>query len=156
MRQRMGELERLWRASGIGRPLQSRMGINTGYCTVGNFGSEDRLDYTIIGGAVNLAARLETAAESGEILISYETYALVHDEIVCKELEPIQVKGLPHPVVTYRVIDSRENLGRSAGLIAEQSENMNLQLDPGAMSPDERARVATALKSALDRVTRRT
>ena len=154
MRQRMGELEHLWRASGIGRPLQSRMGINTGYCTVGNFGSEDRLDYTVIGGAVNLTSRLETAAESGEILISYETYALVNDEIACEELEPIQVKGLPHPVVTYRVIDSRENLGQSAGLIAEQSENMNLQLDPGAMSPDELARAAVVLKTALDRVSR--
>ncbi len=57
--------------------------------------------------------------------------------------------------MTYRVIDSRENLGQSAGLIAEQSENMNLQLDPGAMSPDERARVTTALKTALERVTHR-
>ena len=75
---RLDELADIWRQSGIEKPLQVRMGIHTGYCTVGNFGSEDRMDYTIIGGAVNVASRLETLAAPGEILVSYETFALVN------------------------------------------------------------------------------
>src|SRR5262249_22720928 len=81
MRKRLHELRAVWRASGIEKPLQCRIGINTGYCTVGNFGSEDRMEYTIIGGGVNLASRLEAAATPGEILISYETYAHVRHRI---------------------------------------------------------------------------
>ena len=50
------------------------MGINTGYCNVGNFGSEQRMDYTIIGAEANLAARLQSIAQPGEIVLSYETY----------------------------------------------------------------------------------
>src|SRR3546814_4913789 len=56
-----------------------RMGINTGYCNVGNFGSSSRMDYTIIGAEANLAARLQSIAEPGSIVISYETCALVQD-----------------------------------------------------------------------------
>lgn len=53
------------------------MGINSGYCNVGNFGSSDRMDYTIIGAEANLAARLQSIAEPGGIVLSYETFALV-------------------------------------------------------------------------------
>ena len=66
----MRELEGMWMEAGLERPLKCRMGISTGLCTVGNFGSEDRMDYTIIGGGVNLAARIETACPANEILIS--------------------------------------------------------------------------------------
>ena len=69
MRKRMSELQTTWRASGIETPLRCRMGINTGVCTVGNFGSEDRIDYTIIGGGdVNLASRIESACPPNEIV----------------------------------------------------------------------------------------
>src|SRR5262249_62158316 len=66
MRTRMHELQGVWRASGIEKPLQCRIGINTGDCTVGNFGSEDRMDYTIIGGRGNLAPRLDAAGNTRE------------------------------------------------------------------------------------------
>ena len=105
MRARMLELEKIWMDAGIGMPLKCRMGIHTGYCTVGNFGSEDRMDYTIIGGAVNTASRLESSAESGEILISYETFAMVKDQIQCEKVGQIEVRGIAYPVDTYKVLD---------------------------------------------------
>ena len=79
------------------------MGINTGYCNVGNFGSEDRLDYTIIGAEANLAARLESIAEPGGIVISYETYAHVRDIVSATALEPVAFKGIARKVVPYRI-----------------------------------------------------
>ncbi len=65
MRKRMNDLQVIWRDLGIEKPLRVRMGIHTGFCTVGNFGSEDRMDYTIIGGAANIASRLEIARHAG-------------------------------------------------------------------------------------------
>lgn len=90
----------LWeRASGA----QSRIGINSGYCNVGNFGSADRMDYTIIGAEANLAARLQSIAESGGIVISYETFALVRDVISAHSLPPITMKGISREVIPYSV-----------------------------------------------------
>src|SRR6185369_12154750 len=77
MQRRMAELQVLWREIGLDHTFQVRMGINTGYCDVGNFGSDLRMDYTIIGVEVNRAARLEQAADPGGVLISKETYGLV-------------------------------------------------------------------------------
>jgi class 3 adenylate cyclase len=152
MRERMLELRKVWRASGIENPLQCRIGINTGYCTVGNFGSEDRMDYTIIGGGVNLAARLEQAAIPGEILTSYETYALLRDEIRCEERGKITVKGLAYPVTTYQVIDAVGHGDRGSDLIHENHANFRLDLDMAAMSRDEREKFAAILRKALDRI----
>ena len=79
MQRRMRDLEREWRNRGLERPFRMRVGISTGFCTVGNFGSRDRMEYTIIGNEVNLAARLQSAAEPGGILLSHETNALVQE-----------------------------------------------------------------------------
>ena len=68
MRERMKYLRRMWEDQGMSQPMRIRIGINTGYFYVRNVGSEDRLDYTIFGGEVNLASRLELTAEAGQIL----------------------------------------------------------------------------------------
>ncbi len=152
MRKRMSELESVWRASGVEKPPRCRTGINTGFCTVGNFGSEDRMDYTIIGSGVNLASRLEQKTPPGEIFISYETYALVKDEVCCEERGHIDVKGISHPVATYQVIDLYDNLGKRRDLIHEDHGTLKLDVDLEAMSMDERSHAATVLQRALDRL----
>ena len=111
MQRRMRELQREWRDVGYDRPFELRIGINTGYCTVGNFGSEDRMDYTIIGGQVNLASRLQSHAEPGGILISHETYALVKETIRAEEQVPVVVKGLARPVRNYKVVEPVRRAG---------------------------------------------
>lgn len=111
MQRRLSQLQDEWRERGlIDRPFEARMGVNTGYCTVGNFGSEDRMDYTIIGREVNLASRLESHAEAGNILISAETYAQVKQELIADEREAITVKGFPKPIRTFAVQGIQEEL----------------------------------------------
>jgi len=152
MQDRMQSLGQAWRNEGLEKPLKCRIGINTGFCTVGNFGSEDRMDYTILGGGVNMAARLETAASPGGVLISYETYALVKDEIECKGRGQISVKGMPYPVSTYEVIGTYENAKKCSNVISEDYPNLKLNIHLDTMSPDERKHAVEVLREALDRV----
>jgi class 3 adenylate cyclase len=150
MREKMRELENTWRDLGIEHPLRIRMGINTGFCTVGNFGSEDRLDYTIIGGAVNTASRLENAAPPGDILISYATYALVKDRIRCEEQGHIEVKGIAYPIATYRVVGSHDDARDGAGHYCEDGRNIRIELDLHKMNDADRSRARTILQDALN------
>ncbi|TFH60397.1 MAG: HAMP domain-containing protein [Candidatus Zixiibacteriota bacterium] len=152
MRKRMQELERLWKDSGLEKPLRCRMGINTGLCTVGNFGSDDRMDYTIIGGGVNLAARLESACAPDEILISYETYAHVNDLIHCEERDKLSVKGIAQPVTTYQVVDLRENLGTVGRPIRARLPHFQLDADVTRMSVDEQREALAVLLDSAERL----
>jgi len=152
MQKRMQELADGWRDSGIEQPLSCRIGIHTGYCTVGNFGSESRMDYTIIGGAVNLASRLESEAKAGGILISYETYAHVKEEIHCEEVGQVQVRGIAYPVATYRVVDLYANMSDGAQPIRAALPHLKLEADPSVMSAEERAQAIQMLRAAAERL----
>jgi PAS domain S-box-containing protein len=110
MRQRVDQLCRSWHERGVQQALRVRIGINTGYCTVGNFGSEERLDYTIVGGQVNAAARLEAIADADQILISHQTWALVKDRMRCEPVGEVKVKGIAHPLLTYQIVDAIDDV----------------------------------------------
>ena len=129
MRERMKFMRQIWEDEGISKPLNIRIGINTGYCNVGNFGSEDRLDYTIIGGEVNLASRLESNASVGQILVSHETYSLIKNSITCEEREEINVKGLAHKVRTYQVIDKKEKNEKGVTKLKDNYDGFSLSID---------------------------
>ena len=151
MEARLNLLRDKWLAMGVSRPLQMRAGINTGYCTVGNFGSENRMDYTIIGGQVNIAARLEQAAKPGTVLVSHQTQALVHEDFDCVEHGQIAVKGIREPVTAYRVGHST-SVGEKQMLIHEKLDGMSLVIDPNSLSAEDRNTARRYLARAIDRL----
>jgi class 3 adenylate cyclase len=146
MQRRLGELKSKWRGEGTEEPFVVRMGINTGFCNVGNFGSNDRMDYTIIGAEANLAARLQSIAEGGKIVISYETFALVQDIVVASSLPAITMKGISREIVPYEVEALMDQKGR---ILSEHVAGLDLHLDLGRLVPAERLRVREALREAM-------
>jgi class 3 adenylate cyclase/CHASE3 domain sensor protein len=153
MLKRMKELQDQWRAAGLERPFELRIGINTGYCTVGNFGSEDRMDYTIIGNEVNLAARLQANAPLGGILLAHETYSLVGVEFPCVERDPIRVKGFSKPVRNYEVVPAGPEAARS-GEIDVEASGFAMHVDFRRLQAQDHDRIVTAVRAALDRLIR--
>ena len=104
MRGSIDDLNRDIASHGVHYEVRVRTGIATGFSTVGNFGSESRMDYTILGRTVNFASRLESAAAPGEILLSRETWLLVRDAFACESLGAVEVKGFDRPMDVYRVV----------------------------------------------------
>lgn len=102
MRRELERLRAYWLSMGFSG-LHVRMGINTGYCHVGNFGSATRLTYTALGKEVNLAARIQSAAKPDHILISKSTYGLIKHNYICIESSPIMLKGISDHVDVWYV-----------------------------------------------------
>lgn len=152
MRRKMKELEAHWFNQGIKKPLKIRMGLNTGFCTVGSFGTNHYMDYTVLGTHVNLASRLESAADPGEILISHETWVLVKDVIMCRDKGEIRVKGFSSPVKVFQVVDFRKDLGRNQSYFQEQAEGFSMHLDLEKIKNYDKDRVLDYLEKASEKL----
>ncbi len=144
----LAEIRAIWKDKGLALPLNARMGIHTGICTVGNFGSEDRLDYTVIGNGVNLASRLESNAKPNSILISEDTYLHVRSEINCSKNNTIKVKGVSYPVQTYKVEGLMMEQANQLGLTEHQIPGLSLILDQSKI--ENRVLVRKKIKEVLD------
>ena len=151
MQRRMRDLQEEWRERGQEHVFQLRIGINTGFCTVGNFGSQDRIDYTIIGNEVNLAARLQQHADLGGILLAHETYALVKDDVATEETGTITVKGFTKPVRTHRVVGILDT-GAEGRVVRKEQEGLLLVLDQRKLVGECREEARRILIEAAERL----
>ena len=150
MLDKLEELRENWRRNGLALPINARIGIHTGICTVGNFGSEDRLDYTIIGNGVNLASRLESNANPNSILISEDTYLHVQEEIGCKKYKEFKVKGISYPVQTYYVEGMVNNISSQENGLNQNIPGFSLNLNLEHI--EDRAFVKKSLLDAINQL----
>ena len=107
MRTKTDELAAQWQRQGR-RSISAGMGINTGRVVVGNLGSSDFIDYTVVGDEVNLACRLEQVARAGQILLSEATLKEVEGKAIVKALDPVTVKGKAEPIPVWELIGLAE------------------------------------------------
>jgi len=149
MQRRMRELEHEWRSRGLERPFRIRMGICTGFCTVGNFGSRDRMDYTIIGNEVNLAARLEAAAEPGSILLAHETNSLAQDLVLTEEQPPMTVKGFVRPITSYKVVGTYDDLVDQGRVVLKEQDGLRVLVD---LTKQNKSEAIAALEDVLSQL----
>ena len=141
MKASMYAIQNMWKSRGISQSLDIRIGIHTDICTVGNFGSNDRLDYTTIGNGVNIASRLESSAKPNQILISEDTYLLIKDEIDCIDLDPIRLKNITHPIQVYEVRNDQK-MNATIMEIDETQDGFSLFIDPRTIKNVDKKREA--------------
>lgn len=129
MQKHMKLLRQKWKREGIEQKLEIRIGINTGYVTVGNFGTDTRLDYTILGTDVNLASRLESSCRPGHILISEATHELVKDRVLCRNMGDIQVKGFNRPIPVFEVNEARAKAGKGKDFMSAETDGFGIYMN---------------------------
>lgn len=104
------QLQDLWSQHGWVRPFRLRIGINTGEASVGDFGPPGRKLYSAIGLQTNLAERIQTLCEPGQILLHEATWTLVHRDIRCQPRGRMSVKGVSEPIPVFEPLGEREPL----------------------------------------------
>jgi class 3 adenylate cyclase/CHASE2 domain-containing sensor protein len=126
MQNALGKLREKWISEGnkwpdIVHKMQMRIGINTGMITTGNMGSSMRMNYTMMGDAVNLAARLESAAKQYGIytMLSQYTQELIKDDFELRQVDKITVVGKSEPVIVYELIARKGELDQNRRKLLE-------------------------------------
>ena len=149
MQDRLVALRQKWAQEGLTTPLEVRIGLSTGICNVGNFGSAERLHYTAIGTAVNSAARIQSLAEANHILLSENTYLLVRDHYQCEMETTAILSGQKHQTTLYRPQQNQDSW--QATTITADEDGYRLYVDPAAITDKDKVRalLTDALK-ALD------
>ena len=113
--------------------LEIRIGVHSGVCSVGNFGSDQRLDYTVIGRAVNVAARLEQAAPKNSMLFSNSTKSLLGDTFQVSDSIEVKAKGIDRPIIGYILT----NQVSKRSLVSVKEEGISLKFDPSIVDKKE-------------------
>ena len=151
MRREMRTLRQKWRLMGF-EGLYVRIGINTGYCHVGNFGSKSRLSYTLIGKEANLAARLEAAAGKGEILISQTTHDYICHDYACEFAGNFALKGFDAPIQAWQVLDPDVEKSEASKWMDHTLPGFNLHLNFKDMKNYDYQEIKQRLNFALERL----
>ncbi len=151
MRREMRSLRQKWRLMGF-EGLYVRIGISTGYCHVGNFGSSNRMSYTIIGKEANLASRLETAAGKSEILISQATYDYICHDYDCQFAGTFTLKGFDDKVAAWQVLDPDVSRSDSSKWMDHTLPGFNLHLNFKDMKNYDYQEIKNRLNFALERL----
>ncbi len=146
MQSGLAELRRDWRDKGLDDTFQLRIGIATGFCTVGNFGSKDRLDYTAIGNAVNMAARLQASAETDGILLDSQTYHLVKNTLGPAEEMQVTLKGFAKPVRAFKVRNTEPD---EAHAITLNRAGVQIRINNSSLTEAQRKEAVRVLKQGL-------
>jgi class 3 adenylate cyclase/tetratricopeptide (TPR) repeat protein len=123
--------EHIRRAYGV--DFAVRVGVNTGLVVVGAVGSDLRMEYSALGDAVNVAARMEQTAQPGTVQVAHDTHRLVADLFEFEELGPVEVKGKTDPVSSYRVIARRADARRTRGIEGLQAEMVGREAELRAL-----------------------
>ncbi len=104
------------------------------------------MDYTIIGNEVNLAARLESHAEVGGILMTHETHSLVKATVLAEESDALTIKGFANPVQTFCVVGLYDDLAEQGRIIRKEQDGLRIHLD---LEKQDKAKAIGAIEDFL-------
>ena len=150
MRDTMTILRKKFYNMGYQEPLYIRMGIASGYCTVGNFGSSERMDYTILGTPVNLAFRLQSIANDDDILLSHDAWSLVQDKFDFEPPQKTKLKGFYNDILYHKVISKKSNGENYVFIIDDDYKGMEVKIDFSKVQTEDIYLLINKLKSKIN------